>query len=63
MKFIITTVYENVDEGWMQWWLSQPKPPEVQKPMEDLKEKGYEAHVSKDPTGPAMGTTTWRIIR
>lgn len=61
MKFIIETVYENVNQEWMDWWLAQPKPKELKQSMEALSRNGNAFFISKDQTSEVKATTTWEV--
>jgi hypothetical protein len=61
MKLKITTEYTNVTQEWLEWWYSNPKPPEVENAMAVLKTIRIAVHVSKDPTSNVIGKTIYEV--
>lgn len=67
MTMRIETVYENVDQKWLDWYLKRLGNEEVFPGstviVEELKECGHAVFSSKDPTGPCIATTTYEIFK
>jgi len=61
MKLIITTVYENVDEKWLKWWLSN-RIPEIGL-VNELIENGEAIYISSDPSSKVIGKTEYQILK
>lgn len=60
MKLEIKTVYENVDQHWLEWWIENNAPNygvdlKSDKPVFPIELK------SKDPTSNVIGTTTVKL--
>lgn len=67
MKLVLTTVYDNIDEKWLSWYinyLAYAPQPEVQEVAEKLKAFGFAKFSNADPTDPkVIGTTTYELHR
>lgn len=65
MRVEIKSVYENVDEAWLEWWLKRLEHNEVMHGsrviVQELKDCGDATFSSKDPTSPVVATTYYKI--
>lgn len=55
MKLVLTTVYENVDQDWLDWWLAEFGRRYGAKSLPHTL-------TSKDPTSDVVGTTTIEVV-
>lgn len=64
MRITIKTTYENVDEAWLEDWLTRVgKTPGLSIVAEELRECGHAVYVSKDPTSDCTGKTEYLLER
>lgn len=67
MKFIIETVYHNVDQQWLDWYLKRLGDEEVLSGstsiVEAVRKYGSASFTSKDPSSDVVGVTTYKMIR
>lgn len=64
MRIIIKTIYENANEEWLEWWLSNLDTlPSNHKVTEALRKTGKAIFESKDPSSDVIGRTEYEIIR
>lgn len=65
MRVTVETIYENVDQEWLDWWLRRLAKanhmPGSTAIVEELKESGCACFASKDPTSDCTAKTTYRI--
>lgn len=66
MKIVVTTIYENVDQKWLDWYLgrlaSADEMPSSTKLVENLKKYRVASFSSKDPESDIVGTTRYYIL-
>lgn len=67
MKMRIETVYENVDQEWLDWYLKRLANEQVLPGsnviVEELKECGHAVFSSKDPSSDCVATTTYEVLK
>lgn len=64
MKVIVTSVYENVDQEWLEWWLLRIGTlRENERVVRELREGKVSAFSSKDPSSAVVATTTYEVVR
>lgn len=67
MKLIITTVYDNIDDDWMSWYIGRmANDPDIVAAgvLRSLTERGQAQFVSSNPDNPdEVATTTYRVVR
>lgn len=65
MRVIVESVYENVDQAWVDWWLKHLDNEEVMPGstviVEELKDCGHAVFASKDPTSNVIAKTSYTI--
>jgi len=66
MRVKITTTYINVDPEWLDWYLkrldNESELPGSKEIVAKLRETGYAAYVSKDPTSKVTAQTEYEVI-
>lgn len=67
MRLEIKSVYENIDQDWLNWWVDRMKKeapmPGVDVIVDELIETGDAVFASKDPTSPSIATTYYKLDR
>lgn len=67
MKIKVTTIYESVDQQWLDWYLKRLSDPEAfpgaMQIAKDLEEYGQASFSTDDPTSKVIGTTEYLIVR
>lgn len=67
MRLRIETVYENVDQQWLDWYLNRLANAQVMPGStmisEELKECGHAVFSTKDPNSYCVATTTYEISK
>ena len=67
MKVTIETIYENVDQGWLDWYLkrlgNEQVLPGSTNIIKELKENGYASFSSKDPSSNVIATTKYKVVK
>ena len=65
MKLIIKTVYDNIDNQWLQWYLDRLENSNVLPGSMSISKKlardGNAEYLSKDPTSNTTAITTYEI--
>lgn len=61
----VVSIYNNVDDEWLEWWLKRMENEQVmpgcKKIIKELRGKGYARFSSKDPTSKVEAVTTYII--
>lgn len=67
MKFEIKTVFENVDDEWLEWYFNRLANEEVvpgsTKVIQTLRNNDFAFFSSKDPTSNVTATTYYSVER
>lgn len=67
MKVVITSVYENVNQEWLDWYISllkdTPRLPGCRSIAQELKESDKAMFKSKDPSSEVEATTYYEVVR
>jgi hypothetical protein len=67
MRVRIETVFDNVDQTWVDWWLERlktnPNMPGAALVVEKLKKKGLASFESKDPDSEVIACTMYEIVK
>ena len=61
MRIILQTIYEPVNEEFIEWYLLNLESNGRMNVAKDLKANGRAEMKSKDPTSGTWGETVWRI--
>jgi hypothetical protein len=68
MRLAITTVYENIDQEWLEWYMARIRREDNfvyqgERIFQQLKDTDQAIVHSNDPNGNAKATTTYRVYR
>lgn len=63
MRIVLKTVYENVNEDWLAWYIKNLKQGGVPISFDEFKKGEVCSFSSKDPTGPVVATTSYQVER